>query len=131
MQDGETGFAGDVVDDFGEFDIHEFKGFLHVLDATAAVANESAGEAQVTPQLTDAIVRTESGLQKSTGVKAANPLAIEPVAFGPPRAMGLTRVDKDSLEAARGKDLEDRNPVNTGRFQGNRGYAAFDEPVDQ
>ena len=70
--------------------------------------------------------------QQAVGVQPLNPLAIEHVGLGSARGvLRLPWIDQINLEAAPLEQLEQRNPVNAGRFHSHAGDAALLQPVGQ
>jgi hypothetical protein len=64
--------------------------------------------------------------------KPLQPLAIEPIGFGPARsALGLAGIDQEYLHAPSLQELEQGNPVDPGRFHGDGGHATVNEPVGE
>ncbi len=65
-------------------------------------------------------------------MQALQPLAIESIGFrAAGGALGLAGIDQQDLQAPRLQEFEQGNPVDAGRFHGDGGDAAVDEPVGQ
>jgi hypothetical protein len=62
-------------------------------------------------------------------MKPLQPLRIADIGLAPRHVLGVARVDKKHGKSPGVEKLEDRNPVNTGRFHDNGFDAAFGKPV--
>src|SRR6476646_11876296 len=59
------------------------------------------------------------------------PLRIADIGLAPRHVLGIARVDKKHCKSAGIEKLENRNPVDAGRFHDDGLDAAFSKPVDQ
>src|SRR5215216_3425140 len=59
------------------------------------------------------------------------PLRIADIGLAPRHVLGIARVDKKHGKSPGIEELEDRNPVDAGRFHDDSLDAAFSKPVDQ
>jgi hypothetical protein len=109
--------------------ICSFEGLLHVLGVAGRIADLHLALPVVATQRHDRIGWPERRLEQAVTVQSLNPLSVEHVGLGPGAAAGqLTRFDQPDLEAARFQQLEQRDPVDPGRFHGHGGDAALLEP---
>jgi hypothetical protein len=132
FEDGHAGRARDVTDDLGEFEVHLLQGLLHVLNMLGGRGEQHLAVTQVATQHAHLGVWTEGPGEQPVGVQALQPLAIEPISLGPSRsALGLTRIDQEDLHPTGFQEFKEGNPVNAGRFHGDSGHTAVNEPVGQ
>ena len=76
-------------------------------------------------------LRPETGSKQTVLVQPLKPLRVADVGLPSRHVLGVTRVDHHHLEAALFKDLEDRDPINTGRLHHHCSDPATGKPVRQ
>jgi hypothetical protein len=92
---------------------------LHVL---AGLADQVAPLPQVGPQLAGLLVGAEGRRQQANAMQPVNPLAIATVRLGaPPQLVAVAGIDQDDLKPLGLEQLVQGDPVDAGRFQGDRG----------
>jgi hypothetical protein len=111
--------------------VHLGQRLLHVLDVRGGIFEQALALAQIRAQFRDLGFGLEAGAQQAIGMEPLEPLGILHVCLAPGHLLGVARIDQKHLEAAILQDLEDRDPVNAGRFHDDAGDATNLEPVGQ
>jgi hypothetical protein len=76
------------------------------------VGQEHLPMTQIAAQHTHLGFGPKGAREEPVGMQALQPLAIEPISFGPARgALGLAGIDQEYLQAAGLRQLEQGNPV--------------------
>ena len=102
-----------------------------MLSMTGGVAHLHLPLPPVGTQRQHGIRRPKRGPQETVGMQALDPLRVEHVRLGARAATRqLPRFHQVDLEALRFQQLEQSNPVDTGRFQSDRLDAALLQPRD-
>src|SRR5215831_14502259 len=121
-EDGPPGDAGDVAEDFGQLQVHLLQGLLQVLHVPAGLAVQVGPLPQVGPQPAGLLVGPEGRRQQADAVQPVDPLAVAAVRLGtPPQLVAVAGVDQEDLEPLGLEQLVQGDPVDAGRFQGDRG----------
>jgi hypothetical protein len=102
-----------------------------MLDVGGRVIQQAFALAQIGAQFGNLTLRLKAGTQQAIGVKSLEPLRVAHVRLTSGHMLGVTRVDEEHLNAAFIEQLEDRNPIYTGRFHDDRLNSAFHEPISQ
>src|ERR1700733_8125083 len=77
---------------------------------------------QVGSQLAGLLVGPKGRRQQADAVQSVNPLAVAAVGLGtPPQLVSVAGIDQEDLEPLGLEQLVQGNPVDAGRFQGDRG----------
>jgi hypothetical protein len=114
----------------GQFDVHLFESFLHVLSVAGGIADLHLPLPVVATQGHNRIGGAEGRQQQAVAVQPLDPLGVEHVGLGTSTAAGqLARLDQPDLEATRLQQLKQRDPVNACRFQGDRSDPALSQPI--
>lgn len=131
LDDGHAGETGDVGDDRSEFDVHQLKGLLDVLDMRGPHLDEIIAVADVSAKRTDLRGRDEGATQKAVGVELLDPLAVENVRLLAGDILDMASVDDKDFKAASFKDFEGGDPVDTGGLHGNGIDLSSFEPISE
>ena len=129
--DAQAGGAGDVGDDVVELNIHLCQRLLHMLDVRSRVLQQTLALTHVGSQLRNLSFGPKAGSQQSIRMEPLQPLRIADIGLAPRHVLGITRVDKEHGKPPCIEKLENRNPVDAGRFHDDGLDAAFRKPVDQ
>src|SRR5262249_8122505 len=121
-EDGPPGDAGDVTEDLRQLQVHLLQGLLQVLHVPADLADQVAPLPQVGAELAGLLVGPEGRRQQADAVQPVDPLAVPAVRLGAaPQLVAVTGIDQQDLEPLGREQLVQGNPVDAGRFQGDRG----------
>ena len=126
--DPQAGCAGDVGDDVVELKIHLGQRLLHVLNMRGRILEQTLALTHVGTQLGNLTFGPKAGAQQTVGMKPLQPLRVADVGLASGHVLGIARIDKEHREATGVEKLEDRNPVDAGRFHDDRLDAAFRKP---
>ena len=129
--DAQAGGAGDVGDDVMELNVHLGQRLLHMLDVRGRVLKKTLALTHVGSQLRNLSFGSKAGPQQSKRMEPLQPLGIADISLAPRHVLGVTRVDKKHSEPPCIEKLENRNPVDAGRFHDDGLDAAFRKPVNQ
>jgi hypothetical protein len=111
--------------------IHLLQGLLHVLNMHAGRLGEHLSLPQVAAQHTEVIGWPKGSGQQTKGMQLLNPLTIEYIGLAARDILNVPRIDQLYFEASTIKQLEERYPVNPGRFHGHCGDATLLQPISQ
>ena len=114
------GGAGDVGDDVMELNVHLGQRLLHMLDVRGRVLKKALALTHVGSQLRNLSFGSKAGPQQSKRMEPLQPLGIADIGLAPRHVLGVTRVDKKHGEPPFIEKLENRNPVDAGRFHDDR-----------
>ena len=119
--DPRTGHPHDIRGDLGQLDVHLLQGLLDVLDVAGSVTHLHLPLPPVTTQSQHRLRRPKRRPQQTIRVQPLQPLTIRHIRLGPSTAVSRLRwLDQGYLETTAFQQLEQRNPVNTRRFQHHR-----------
>src|SRR5207302_4281222 len=105
---------------------------MHMLNMVRAIGEKPLAVTEIAAEHTDLLSGAESRRKETVGVEALEPLAVEPIGFGPTGgALGLAGIDQEYLQAPGLQELKQGNPVDPGRFHRDGGHATLNEPVGQ
>src|SRR5438105_6169252 len=105
---------------------------MHMLNMVRAIGEKHLAVTEIAAEHTDLLSGAESRRKETVGVEALEPLAVEPIGFGPTGgALGLAGIDQEYLQAPGLQELKQGNPVDPGRFHRDGGHATLNEPVGQ
>ena len=130
-EDRQAGRADDVADDAREQEVHLGERLLHPLDIGAGGLDEDVTVAHEGAEGQDRPGGAEAAAQEPDTVEFAQPLTVLDIALAAGDVLDVAGVDEQDLEAARFEDVEDRDPVDAGRFHGDARHATGDEPVGE
>jgi hypothetical protein len=100
-----------------------------VLDVRGRVLEQTLALAQVGAQFNDLPFGAEAGTQQSMRMEPLQPLCVAYVRLAPGHMLGIACIDEEHHKAARLEELENRDPVDTGRLHNDCLNAAFCEPI--
>jgi hypothetical protein len=120
--DPKPGDAGDVGNDMVKLQIHLGQRLLHVLDVRGGVLEQTLALAQIGAQFNDLPLGAKAGTQQPVRMKSLQPLCVAHVRLAPGHMLGIACIDEEHYKAARLKELENRDPVDTGRFRRPRSF---------
>ncbi len=112
-----------------QLQVHLGESLLHVLDMRGGILEQPLALTQIRAQFRNLGFRLEAGAQQAIGMEPLEPLRILHVRLAPGHLFGVPRIDQKHLKAVVLQDLEDRDPVNPGRFHNDGGDARDLEPV--
>jgi hypothetical protein len=130
-QDLHARHAGDVRDDVVQLQIHLHQGLLHVLDVRGRVLEQSLAMPHVGAERNDLCPGAKAGTEQPVRVELLDPLRVVDVGLAARHVLRVARVDEHDLEPTRLEDLEQRDPVDTGRLHRDRVDAETDKPVGE
>ncbi|OUJ15088.1 hypothetical protein HK27_12070 [Acetobacter orientalis] len=123
--------ASDIGDDVMELQIHFHQGFLHVLDMSRNILDQTFTLTQVSPQCGNIGLRPKASTQQAIGMKLQEPSGIAHVRLATGYILGVARVHQNDVETMLLKDFINQDPVDACRFHGDTGDFAFFEPLSQ
>jgi hypothetical protein len=130
-QDPQPGLARDIADHRRELQIHLDERLLHPLDVHRGALHERVTMAQVRAQRDDRRRRAKAPAHKPNAVQITEPLRIGDVGLAPWQIADMPRVDQLHRDAPRLKDLVDRNPEDSRRFERDGRDATRHQPVGE
>ena len=114
-----------------QLQVHLHQALWHVLDMRGGIFCQTFALAHVSPQGGDLRHGTETATQQAIGLQLAQPSGVADIGFASWHILGIAGIHEDDLEAMRLKDLEGRDPVNTGRLHCYAGDTTRSEPVGE
>jgi hypothetical protein len=114
-----------------QLQVHLRQGLLHVLNVCRRVIQQPLTLPQIGAQAGHFGLRPEAGTQQAVFVESLQPLCVADVGLPPRYVLRIPGVDHHHLKPSLFEDLEDRYPVNSGRFHDHRLDPATGEPVRQ
>ncbi len=111
--------------------VHLLESLLHMLNVFRRCLHQHFFLTQITAQHADFFRRTKSLHQQSIGMQFLRPLAVQHIGLAARNILDPPRINQIDLEAALFENLVERDPVNSGRFQGHGRDATLAQPVGQ
>ena len=131
VEDGQAGDTGQVTDDVVDLKVHLGEGLLEMLDVAGGITDQRRAMAQDRTDGADVFRWTKAGAQQADRVQVLKPLAIADIGFAAGKIFAMTGVDQADLQAGGFEDLEQRDPVNTGRLHRDGLHATLPQPIAQ
>jgi hypothetical protein len=110
-QDRHPGDARHVTQHFGQLNVHELEGFLHVEDVGGAMLDELCAMSEEGPEDAHFIVRSERPFQEPQGMKLLQPLGVVVVRLPARHDFEVARIDQEDADG-RPSALEDESSEN-------------------
>ena len=131
-EDLQAGHAGDVAEDLGQLEVHEFERLLHALDVLTGEPDVAGALPDQVAQGLRGLVGLKHGRQQAVAVQSLNPLAIAAVGLGPPLNLACEGGRRrDDVEARFEQGQEQDVAVGAGGFEGDVGDAVLSQPGDE
>jgi len=121
VHDRQSGLAGDVADYVMQLQIHLVQRFLHVVDVGRGHLHQAFPMPQQRTHGANLLFGTIGGAQQSDRMQELQPLAVRYVSPSARHILYVPRIHQTDLELAVLQNLEQRNPVDPGRFHRDRG----------
>ena len=103
-----------------------------MVDALSGLDHQVVTQPHQAAQRANLLIGTERSVKQTETVELLNPLAIEHVGLGATgHVLDMPGVNHPDLKAALLKDFIKGDPIDTGRFQGDRLNSASLEPIGQ
>ena len=119
-------------DDMLERDVHWREGLVHLLDGLAGRGPQQGALPPIAAQDAYLIRGAKGAGQQTEGLEPLPPLAVMDITCGPPPDLPyLWRVDQQPLEPPALQSLKAGEPIDSCRFQGDRGDTTPGQPVGQ
>jgi len=113
-------------------EVHRRQGLWPMLDVLTRIAQPHGPLPQITAPHPDVVGGAARAGQSTKGMEPLPPLAVVDIARGPPvDLLHLWRIDQEHLAATGLQELNQRDPVDPGRFQGDGRDPARGQPVGQ
>ena len=129
FEDGQARDAGEVADDVLELDVHLRERLVQMVHALGRALHQALAVAQDGTHRADFIGRTKARAQEPDRVEILQPLAILHIGLAAGQVFAMARIDEHHFQSGGFEDLEERDPINAGRFQRDGIDATRLEPV--